>query len=702
MTRSDAFAKLAAATARHPVPAGFLAGCGASGFTEAQTRAHVVKAASLGAGIAADFDGFLAELAEIDPDDLGEPTYTKQAADGVPDVGSGYLNQIKNVGGQALSNLGGGALSAIGNGLSRVGHGIVGAAYGAGGTIGATVSGVGSAGHELGYQAGLVGKPQRDAMHAITGTYVRGAAAGVDDLVHTVTPRGNNGNNSAVANMTADNRAFVASRAPSDTVMGMSPNLQSGVIRGADNAATATSLLAAGIGAGGLAGLGGRAAGMAGATAATPTAVPAAAAAATAAAPTAATAAVPTAAAMAATAAVRGLKPQIKGVLRALAGYTASGTVMGAVNTGLSRALPTQAMRDEQQTARQVMLATSEEALRGKRVAVGPDGISFNPPDTPAAAPTEPTSPTSPEATAAEPAAPGAPAAPVPPVPPATPVPPAGQPPAAPSVDDQVDSLHVEFKNGGDPAKLGSKADAVAKEAIVAHAGLTKTNPEKVVNLALKGPLGEEQLPQAMANPSFAAWAQNVVKDPVAAFNGLDNWQKAGVVVGLPMILIGLVQALRGEGGLASMLTTLVGVGAAAYGSGAFAEGGPGAGMTAKVRDGVAAATDPGTNLTTKIKAMTGDHNSMVDMYNNATPAARAAMVAKLPADLKTKLNNGAAQYRMGVQMGVRVSDLDEAVAGEAKTMDVDPVKLLQLLKTWVHSPVSGAGRPAATAAPSP
>ena len=116
MTRSDAFAKLAAAAARHPVPAGFLAGCGASGFTEAQTRAHVVKAASLGAGIAADFDGFLAELAEIDPDDLGEPTYTKRAADGVPGAGSSFLNQAKNVGGQSLS--------VAGNAMNRAGNAV--------------------------------------------------------------------------------------------------------------------------------------------------------------------------------------------------------------------------------------------------------------------------------------------------------------------------------------------------------------------------------------------------------------------------------------------------------------------------------------------------------------------------------------------------------------------------------------------------
>jgi len=90
--------------------------------------------------------------------------------------------------------------------------------------------------------------------------------------------------------------------------------------------------------------------------------------------------------------------------------------------------------------------------------------------------------------------------------------------------------------------------------------------------------------PAAGAAPTQPVSTQPTAADPFTQFTDFfskaEGWQKAAIVMGIPMALLGMGSSMFGEGGMGSMIMGILGLGTAAAGAGLFGGGqGPLAGV---------------------------------------------------------------------------------------------------------------------------
>ncbi len=515
--------KLAAVIAEFPAQASYLTLCAHRGYGEAAIKRGCVKLAAESPRAAERWAAFFEKLAIVPV--LPKPPVVPKppVAPGVPAVGQ--TPTPPPVTPQPSKGTGVGAPGAVQRPIppatpappppppppapqpglaSRIGSGIMtgarragtavqGAAYTAGGTLAAVPSNIASAGAEGMYQTGLMGKPNRDAMHAFTGTVNRGVGAGLHDMaVQPFTGR------SAVGDMTTDNQRLMYRAQPGDLPFGMSGIAGARTIGASNNVAGVASNAAAGGGATGLLSKGlGAAGSMPGvvgsmANAANRVAAPIAQAAKTPA------GALPGLAA-------QGVK-SVAGDMRSAVGYTVAGEGLRRATGVGSEAGATATPQTPEEG--QAMLAQGHAGLGDmqQQLASGADPQQL-----------------------------------------------------APDAANHLGNIvaGTAAASGLDPNEVKAGAAQLAK-------GVPPT-PEQLPQLE-KTPAGQDLFSQATAKGMDGASAvMNFFSDPKTP-----TWQKALAAVGVPMALFGLVQHIFGEGGMGSMLATLLGAGGTAAGLGLF------------------------------------------------------------------------------------------------------------------------------------
>jgi hypothetical protein len=185
-----------------------------------------------------------------------------------------------------------------------------------------------------------------------------------------------------------------------------------------------------------------------------------------------------------------------------------------------------------------------------------------------------------------------------------------------------IATLGTRIQGGLDPQAAHAEAAQHLDDLVANQAALTGRAPEEVRALAGKlmadGRLDAQDWAQLSRSPDLAERAQQMGTDAWSAFQAMPTPQKIALGAGIPMALYGVLSGLFGEGGVGSLLMTVLGLGATAGGLGLFGGSGPLQGLGAQI---------PGMGK------LQGGFQSLGDLLHwNDAPAAPPAQQPPAPA----------------------------------------------------------------------